>query len=61
MATLEERLGEALKLLKRSAGYANAFPSIGGHKLSVEIAEFRGKVLNEFAHLGEHEEEEPHV
>lgn len=47
MATLEQRLREALELLKRSAGYASAYPSIGGHTLSTEIAEFRAQVLGE--------------
>lgn len=60
MATLEQRLREALELLKRSAGYASAYPSIGGHTLSTEIAEFRGQVLGELGQATEHAEEETH-
>lgn len=48
--TVERRLREALELLKRSAGYASAYPSIGGHALSTEITEFRGQVLAELDH-----------
>lgn len=57
---LEDRLREALELLKRSAGYASAYPSIGGHKLSIEISEFRGQVLAELDHATQQAEEETH-
>jgi len=58
--TVERRLREALELLKRSAGYASAYPSIGGHRLSTEISEFRGQVLAELDHVTQQAEEETH-
>lgn len=58
--TVERRLREALELLKRSAGYASAYPSIGGHALSTEITEFRGQVLAELDHTTPNAEEETH-
>ncbi|MFI8609482.1 hypothetical protein ACIGFL_14345 [Pseudomonas sp. NPDC077649] len=48
--TVERRLREALELLKRSAGYASSYPSIGGHKLNDEICQFRHDVLAELDH-----------
>lgn len=39
----ERLLREAAELLKRAAGFASAYPSIGGHKLNDEIAEFRSR------------------
>ena len=57
---LETRLREALELLKRSAGYASAYPSIGGHRLSTEISEFSGQVLAELDHATQQAEEETH-
>lgn len=57
---LVDRLHEALELLKRSAGYASAYPSIGGHSLSAEIAEFRRQALAELDHATHQAEEETH-
>ncbi|HFX1925606.1 TPA: hypothetical protein ACID4B_001821 [Pseudomonas aeruginosa] len=58
--TLERRLREALELLKRSAGYAASYPSIGGHKLNDEICQFRSQVLAELDHNAQQAEEETH-
>ena len=58
--TLEQRLREALELLKRGAGYASAYPSIGGHKLNQEIVEFRSQVLAELEQSSLNAEEETH-
>ena len=58
--TVERRLREALELLKRGAGYASPYPSIGGHRLSTEISEFRGQVLAELDHATQQAEEETH-
>ena len=58
--TVERRLREALELLKRSAGYASAYPSIGGHKLSTEITEFRRDVQAELENATHDAEEETH-
>jgi len=58
--TVERRLREALELLKRSAGYASAYPSIGGHKLSTEITEFRRNVKAELDNANHDAEEETH-
>lgn len=58
--TVERRLREALELLKRSAGYASAYPSIGGHALSTEISEFRGQVLAELDTAVPEQEEPSH-
>lgn len=57
---LEQRLREALELLKRSAGYASAYPSIGGHRLSNEICDFRCQVLAELEYATLDSEEETH-
>ncbi|MDP3816209.1 hypothetical protein [Pseudomonas sp.] len=58
---VERRLHEALELLKRSAGFASAYPSIGGHKLNDEISEFRRQVLTELDSTTDHNhaQEEP--
>jgi hypothetical protein len=58
--TFERRLREALELLKRSAGYAASYPSIGGHKLNDEICQFRCQVLAELDHATHDAEEETH-
>jgi len=58
--TVERRLREALELLKRSAGYASAYPSIGGHRLSTEIIEFRRDVQAELDNATQQAEEETH-
>lgn len=57
-ATLEQRLLEALALLKRAAGYASAYPTIGGHKLNDEICTFRETVQAELN--AQQAEEETH-
>lgn len=59
--TAERRLREALELLKRGAGYASAYPSIGGHKLNLEIVEFRSQVLAELDQADLNAEEETHA
>lgn len=58
--TVERRLREALELLKRSAGYASAYPTIGGHKLNDEICRFREAVQAELEHATHDAEEETH-
>lgn len=58
--TFERRLREALELLKRSAGFAAAYPSIGGHKLNDEICQFRRQVQAELDHATQQAEEESH-
>lgn len=58
--TVERRLREALELLKRGAGYASAYPSICGHKLSIEIVEFRRVVQAELDNATQQAEEETH-
>ncbi|EMO3657049.1 TPA: hypothetical protein ACUL4Z_000800 [Pseudomonas aeruginosa] len=58
--TVERRLREALELLKRSAGYASAYPTIGGHKLNDEICRFREAVQAELEHATHDAEEENH-
>ncbi len=57
---LDARLREALALLKRSAGYASAYPSIGGHKLNDEICRFREAVQAELEINTQQAEEENH-
>ncbi len=57
---LETRLLEALALLKRSAGYASAYPTIGGHKLNDEICRFREAVQAELETNAQQAEEETH-
>jgi hypothetical protein len=59
-ATLEQRLLEALALLKRAAGYASAHPTIGGHKLNDEICRFREAVQAELETNAQQAEEETH-
>jgi hypothetical protein len=58
--SLEARLREALELLKRSAGYASAYPTIGGHKLNDEICRFREAVQAELEINTQQAEEETH-
>lgn len=58
--SLEARLREALELLKRSAGFASAYPSIGGHKLNDEICRFREAVQAELETNAQQAEEETH-
>lgn len=58
--TVERRLREALELLKRSAGYASATSTIGGHKLNDEICRFREAVQAELEINTQQAEEETH-